>query len=85
MRNVKLRDVTEGDVFYESEYGEDIEWHALESARRVDDEHEGWRRRGFACRCRSRGGRELDLFESENPGAHGLKLYSQPEYGNIVD
>lgn len=78
---MRLRDVKQGDVFIEEDYGRAVLLEALETAREVDDAKAG--KQGHECRARVLRGDAcmadkhgvLTLFECHDPHGYGLNLY----------
>jgi hypothetical protein len=73
-----IKDIKEGDTFYECEYGANDEYIALENASRIDDDTMvGWQVMGKHTET----GAEVQFFASDlYGGAYGPKLYWQPAY-----
>jgi hypothetical protein len=68
-----------GDVFYESQYGQDIEMTALEDVRiEHDSKYNGGG--AYLLKVCIGEGKEIELMESFNCGGYGLRLYKQPQY-----
>ena len=68
----------EGDIFYECQYGENIEMVALENVRRVNDSdyNDGY---GYELQVATDKGK-IVLKQSANPRGYGLRLYKTPQY-----
>lgn len=74
---VSLRDVKRGDIYFESQGGQDAAFVALTDARRVQNDHEN----GYEVESREiPSGRPQRHYEHVRPGAYGLRLYSTPQY-----
>lgn len=78
---MRLRDVKQGDRFFEEDGGRRVLMEALETAHEVNDAKRGLH--GHECRARVISGDAcmadeqglLTLFECHDPRGHGLNLY----------
>lgn len=76
MYRLHIKDIRNGDEFYECEIGQNIKWTALEDAREVREES----RQGYVVAVRGENEKEMELFEAYEPYGYGLRLYTVPIY-----
>jgi len=74
-----IKTTKEGDVFWESQYGYDIKFTALEDVRVVHSEHFSGGG-GYVVRVKDKGGNQTAISQAFECGAYGLRLYKQPQY-----
>lgn len=79
--HLKLKDIKKGQVFYESQYGQDIKMEALEDCRREDGPYVGGF--GYVLKVKKISG-EAEISEAAECNAYGLRLDTEPQYFRIV-
>lgn len=68
---LEIKNIKKGDIFYECEAGYNMQFLALEDAKRIDD---GWGFKGQGIQG------VVDFYVADGYSHYGPKLYSQPEY-----
>lgn len=68
---IEIKDIKKGDIFYECEYGENVQFIATSDPYREDG---GWTIKGRGVNG------EFDFYVRDGYSHYGPKLYWQPEY-----
>ena len=85
--SIDLKDIKKGDIFWESDSGNNAELRALTDAYEVNSEtQQGWKVEVEAISINGKPAGDtpwkepFSLFECYEPGAYGLSLYSEKAY-----
>lgn len=76
MHMIKIKDIKEGDIFYECQYGNNMGFIAIGNPYLKE---EGTEFQGWAIMAKNKT-QEIEFFHAEKFGVYAPKLYREPQY-----